>query len=251
MTTSSVDVADYDGSGYDYREYWTNRQYDDAIERRLLESILPTFGNSFIDIGGGYGRLLDVYHDRFKHITITDYSQKNLQAAQAKIASKGLHHVATQHANVYEMPFKDKSFDAALMIRVLHHLERPSLALHEINRILTPGGIFVLQFANKIHLKNRLKNILPGTTKNTSLSPKNISENGIFYQFHPTFVEEKLKENGFTILKSYSTNNLRIPFVYNHAPTTLLVGIDRIITPLFSRYNLGPSIFIVAEKQQQ
>ena len=38
------------------------------------------------------------------------------------------------------LPFKDQVFDRVHCSNVLEHLENPSLALQEINRILCPGG---------------------------------------------------------------------------------------------------------------
>ena len=42
------------------------------------------------------------------------------------------------------LPFKDESFDAALCINVLDHVQNPSAALKEIQRCLKKGGTLVL-----------------------------------------------------------------------------------------------------------
>lgn len=248
MQTTHIDVSDYDQSGYDYREYWRNRQYDDKIEKQTVDKLLPAFGEHLIDIGGSYGRFLEKYHNKFKHITILDYSKQALQIAQSQIEAQNYHHISTQQGNVYELPFGDETFDVALMVRVIHHLERPSLALHEIYRILRPGGLLVMQYANKAHVKNRIKAWLKKQPGLIDPKPVNLSEDGIFYQFHPQFIQEKLKENDFELLRQVSVSNIRIPLVYRVLPVALLVWIDRLLQPLFTRFLLGPSIFIVARK---
>jgi SAM-dependent methyltransferase len=43
-------------------------------------------------------------------------------------------------ASVYELPFPDESFDAALSHAVFEHLARPDVALAELRRVLRRGG---------------------------------------------------------------------------------------------------------------
>jgi ubiquinone/menaquinone biosynthesis C-methylase UbiE len=249
MQKTNIDVSDYDQSGYDYREYWQNRQYDDKIEKHILSNLLPSFSEHLIDIGGSYGRFLETYHNKAKHITILDYSKQALQTAQSQIEAQNYHHISTQQGNVYELPFGDHTFDTVLLIRVIHHLERPSLALHEVSRVLRPQGSLILQYANKVHLKNRIKAWLKKQPELIDQKPVNLSQDGIFYQFHPQFVQEKLKENDFEITQTVSASNIRIPLLYRILPASLLVGIDSLLEPLFTRFHLGPSIFIVARKK--
>ncbi|MCA9390123.1 class I SAM-dependent methyltransferase [candidate division WWE3 bacterium] len=244
-----ADISDYDQSGYDYRRYWDNRQYDNLAEKKILKKLLPKFSEQLIDIGGGYGRLIDVYLDRAKHITIFDYSQQLLRTAQSVIETNNYHHIETQQGDIYSMPFHDKVFDTALLIRVIHHLERPSLALNEISRIIRPGGTIILQVGNKKHLKNVIKAKITRNKELVNTKPVNISREGIFYQFHPSYIEEKLKENGFKLVSTHSVSNIRIPLIYRIIPAPLLVAFDQLITPLFNRFDWGPSLFIVAQKQ--
>lgn len=249
MADNQIDISDYDQSGYDYREYWQNRQYDNLIEHQALQKLFPAFGERLIDIGGGFGRLMDTYQDRFKHITILDYSKNNLHVAQSRIESQQLHHITTQQGSIYELPFPDETFDVALIVRVIHHLERPSLALHEVHRVMKPGGMLIMQFSSKLHIKNRLKALF---TRNKSLidkKPINLSETGIFYQFHPEYVIEKLKENDFAIRSHLSIAHLRIPFLYRLIPAKFLAKVEQVLVSILGRFFLGPSIFIVAEKQ--
>lgn len=42
--------------------------------------------------------------------------------------------------NLYNLPFRENSFDASLNVEVLEHLKEPKEALREIFRVLKPGG---------------------------------------------------------------------------------------------------------------
>ena len=43
--------------------------------------------------------------------------------------------------DIYELPFSDASFDAALANGVVMHLSEPLRALAELRRVLRPGGV--------------------------------------------------------------------------------------------------------------
>jgi SAM-dependent methyltransferase len=59
----------------------------------------------------------------------------------ARAAAKGLE---TVEADAQQLPFGDESFDAAMMISMLHHVEDPAAALSEARRILRARGRLVL-----------------------------------------------------------------------------------------------------------
>lgn len=46
-------------------------------------------------------------------------------------------------ADAHCIPFMDETFDCVLSYAVLEHLHNPFIALHEIERVLKPGGIYV------------------------------------------------------------------------------------------------------------
>jgi len=49
-------------------------------------------------------------------------------------------------AEVYNLPFAKNSFDIAILTQVIEHLENPSEALNEINRILKPEGLLFISW---------------------------------------------------------------------------------------------------------
>ena len=57
------------------------------------------------------------------------------------------------------IPFPDGSFDDVFAIEVLEHVHNPWGALSEINRVLRPGGVFVLSVPNPYHAKELIWNL--------------------------------------------------------------------------------------------
>ncbi|MFN8426729.1 MAG: methyltransferase domain-containing protein [Anaerolineales bacterium] len=60
-------------------------------------------------------------------------------------------------ADAYRLPFVDGLFDAATMIRVLHHMADAPKALGQVRNVLGANGVFILEFANKLNLKAILR----------------------------------------------------------------------------------------------
>ena len=48
------------------------------------------------------------------------------------------------------LPFADETFDAALLTVSAQYLTRPIATFREVNRILKPGGIFIVSFSNRM-----------------------------------------------------------------------------------------------------
>jgi ubiquinone/menaquinone biosynthesis C-methylase UbiE len=55
-----------------------------------------------------------------------------------------------------ELAFEDESFDAALLIGVLDQLEDVGRAAAELRRVLRPGGVLLVNAANRSYWRNRL-----------------------------------------------------------------------------------------------
>jgi demethylmenaquinone methyltransferase/2-methoxy-6-polyprenyl-1,4-benzoquinol methylase len=118
-------------------------RYDDtraaspSVVRALQGALGGATGRRLADIGGGTGNYALALRQEGWEPVVLDRSTEML----ARAAAKGLE---TVEADAQQLPFGDESFDAAMMISMLHHVEDPGAALSEARRILRARGRLVL-----------------------------------------------------------------------------------------------------------
>ncbi len=257
-------ISNYDKYNYNYKEYWNERTYEDKAEKIILEKYLKNEkGNYFIDIGGSFGRNLKTYYNKYKNPIILDYSLKTLQKNE-KTIKKRYPNVQLIAANAYQMPFKSNSMDGSMMIRVLHHIEDPEKLIKEINRVLKNNSVFILEFANKMHIKAVLKWFFSLKLKNFSKTPyqqpnqNNFEGSGnqttIFLNFHLKYILEILKKCKFKNIKKTNCSFFRTNIFKKYLPLKTLIILEKTFQKLFSWTNLSPSIItknIVLSKEKE
>jgi 4-oxalocrotonate tautomerase family enzyme len=73
-----------------------------------------------------------------------DLAPRQIERAREVAAQRGRANVRFEVGTVYDLPFRDASFDAAYAQTLLMHLREPVAALREIRRVLRPGGVLGL-----------------------------------------------------------------------------------------------------------
>lgn len=234
--------CDYEGS--DYRTaFWQGqgREYEDLAERIALRKLLPATGERIVDIGGGFGRLVDLYAG-FKEIVLLDYSRTQLLDARDRLTDDRITYVA---ANLYQLPFAEQAFDTAVMVRVLHHLSDVPSALAAIHAVLKPGATFVLEYANKRHLKAVLRYLLRRQKENPfDYEPWEFAE--LNFNFHPVYIEHNLEAAGFRIERQLGVSHLRIGVLKRLVPARVLASLDGWLQQPTAKWKWTPSMFLRA-----
>src|SRR5438552_9366791 len=90
---------------------------------------------------GRYSRFLLRQADADAILTAFDYSQGMLQRARDRLGPERVTQVA---ADLTRLPYADSTFDAIVCGWVLEHLPDPQPGLHELARVLKPGGKLLL-----------------------------------------------------------------------------------------------------------
>jgi ubiquinone/menaquinone biosynthesis C-methylase UbiE len=240
MTESHPPNCDYEDSDYQ-AVFWDEggRAYEDQAEAAALRRLLPATGKLMLEIGAGAGRNTPRYQG-YGRIVLMDYSLTQMQLAQERLGKSDRYvYIA---ADVYRLPFVDGLFDGATMIRVLHHLTEPTLALGQIRRVMQPGGTFILEFANKLNLKAILRYLTrrqawnPFTLEPVEFVPLN-------FDFHPRAVRDWLKEADFSLQRQITVSHFRIGFLKRLVPTKILVTLDSLAQLTGDWWQLTPSVF--------
>lgn len=240
MKRSTPEVCDYTNSNY-RTDFWEGkgREYEDAVERVALRTLLPKTGQRYIDFGAGFGRLINEAGG-YEQVVIMDYSLTMLQDAQKRLGRSDRYvYVA---ADLYQLPFAPNTFDAAMMCRVIHHLADASAALKQIRASLTPGATFVLEFANKRNLKAMLRYLLRQQSWNPyDEAPVEFVK--LNFDFHPQYMAEALRGAGFTTIRQLPVSWLRLGLFKALLPLSAMVTLDRVMQQVGQFAPLSPSIF--------
>jgi len=236
--------CDYEGS--DYRTaFWEGqgREYEDLAERIALRRLLPSSGKRIIDIGGGFGRLVNLFSG-YQEVVLLDYSTTQLADARQRLGTQRITYVA---ANLYRMPFPPCYFDTATMVRVLHHLSDAPLALENVGKILRPTGVLILEYANKRHLKALVRYVLGRQTHSPfDLHPHEFAE--LNFNFHPRFVEDSLRAAGLEVERQLSVSHLRLTALKRLVPPRTLATLDGWLQQPAAPLKCSPSMFVRASK---
>lgn len=244
MTTDRPPVCDYEGSEYQ-STFWGRgeREYEDRSEARALRALLPAGGRLLLEIGAGAGRNTPRYTG-FQRIVLLDYSRTQLAQAQARLGRSA--HYLYVAADGYHLPFVPGLFDAATMIRVIHHMADAPAALRQVRTVLQPDAVFVLEFASKLHLKAiarwwlRRQNWSP-------FDPNPIEFAALNFDFHPRAVLDWLRASDLHPRAIRAVSYFRLPLLKRLLPTGLLVALDALLQPTGQFVQLSPSLFVRAQ----
>jgi SAM-dependent methyltransferase len=116
--------------------HWWYRGRRVVLERVIAELGLPERAR-VLDAGCGSGRNM-VELARYGSVTGVELSETSVELARAR----GVGEVVS--GSVLEMPFPDASFDLAVTLDVIEHLEDDLAALREMRRTVVPGGALLV-----------------------------------------------------------------------------------------------------------
>jgi ubiquinone/menaquinone biosynthesis C-methylase UbiE len=240
MDKTTPPVCNYEGSDYQQR-FWDEgqRAYEDAVEAIALKRLLPEEGNLLLELGAGAGRNTPRYHS-YERVVLLDYSRTQLEQAQSRLED-GDRYVFVA-ADVYRLPFVNGLFDGSTMIRTLHHMTEPALALAQVRRVMSTDGVFIMEFANKRNLKAMLRYML-GKQSWSPYNQEPVEFAKLNFDFHPKAVRRYLRKAGFHIEKQLTVSHFRIGFLKRYVPTRIIAAMDALLQWTGSLFQVSPSVF--------
>lgn len=117
-------------------------------------------GSRMADLGCGTGEMLGrLYCEKKKVLIGVDSSPEMLEQARIKLPRQNA--IELRLGELENLPMKDQEVDTVVMSMVLYHIFEPEKAIHEVSRVLKPGGIFLLADFEK-HDQEHIKEIIGG-----------------------------------------------------------------------------------------
>ena len=245
----------YNDPKHNYLHYWDGRQYEHRAEEIAIRRLLR--GSHFrqaVDVGGGYGRLCLLLENYADKVTLAEPSQQQLDIAADFL--KDHPEIDRRLVQADDLPFKNGGVDLVTMIRVMHHLPDPSREFREIHRVLSDDGYAIIEVANYLHIRNRLKHLSRG--ERMPVKPVDIrsaanqrAEEIPFVNHNPYTVVRQLEHAGLQVEARLSVSNLRSVRLKKIMPPEFMIGAERILQRPLSGIYFGPSIFFLVRKARQ
>ncbi|MDI6808604.1 MAG: class I SAM-dependent methyltransferase [Candidatus Eisenbacteria bacterium] len=165
-------------------------------------------GDCLLDVGCGCGSLALRAGERFKRVYGIDISSSRIDEA-GKSADARPGGVAGLQFSVHDVnkktSFPERMFDNVVCIAVLQYVDNPYSVVGEINRVLKPGGIFIVQVPNAAYVKYRIRlamGKLPVTSPFPEVEWKEAGwDGGNLHYFTKSTMCNMLADCGFTVLK--------------------------------------------------
>lgn len=130
-------------------------------EPYILERVLSLMEktpkkSTILDIATGQGYMAErLHHLGFKNVFTADLTDKNFKL------NKSIFHFKQVDAN-QKLPYKNSSFGVVISSETIEHLENPKHFMQEINRILKPGGLFILSTPSVENIISRIYFLFTG-----------------------------------------------------------------------------------------
>ncbi|APD07361.1 demethylmenaquinone methyltransferase [Flavobacteriaceae bacterium UJ101] len=155
---------------YDFLNHFLSMGIDIQWRKKVVKQIQSLQAEKVLDIATGTGDLAIMIAENTKaQITGLDLSAGMLEVGRKKVTEKELQNrIEMIQGDSENLPFEDDTFDAITVSFGVRNFENLEKGLTEINRVLKPGGTFIiLEFAQpeKFPMKQLYgfysKNILP------------------------------------------------------------------------------------------
>lgn len=124
----------------DSAESWDRVRADMIGQRADLLALLDLLDDRWVvgDLGCGAGQLMEALAPCVSRVIGVDESGPMLNAATKRLES--FDNVELRTGTIEKLPLDDETLDVAILFLVAHFITDPAKVMHEIRRVLKPGG---------------------------------------------------------------------------------------------------------------
>jgi protein-L-isoaspartate O-methyltransferase len=129
------------------QRFWVEAPHPLITRARLREILDPKPGERILEVGPGTGYYTLDAAEWVKpdgQVDVLDLQQEMLDHTMRRAAEAGLTNVIPTRSDATAMPYEDATYDAAYLTTVLGEIPDQDAALHELARVLKPGGRLVV-----------------------------------------------------------------------------------------------------------
>ena len=171
----------------------------DGWRNTLRQEIVPwalegiALGDNVLEVGPGPGLTTDLLRPQIAQLTAVEIDPRLASSLEQRMQGTN---VRVLRGDATAMSFPDAQFTGAVSFTMLHHVPSPALQdklLHEVCRVLKPGGIFAgvdscARFSMKlIHINDTLVLVDPRTfaarLQSAGFDDVNVESNGRRFRF--------------------------------------------------------------------
>lgn len=143
-------MFDQIAGSYDFLNHLLSLNIDKGWRRKAIKAIAEVKPLRILDVATGTADMaIAAMKLRPDHVTGADVSKGMLDIGRKKISDRGLSDkINLIQAPCEALPFKESSFDAAIVAFGVRNFKDPGQGLREIFRVLSPGGkVAILEFS--------------------------------------------------------------------------------------------------------
>jgi ubiquinone/menaquinone biosynthesis C-methylase UbiE len=124
-----------------------------------LRAVTEVQGKKVLEVGAGTGRTSFELMHNSAYVVILDYAESSLSIVQ-ELLSKANKSADIIRADAFHLPFKNNTFDIVFHQGLLEHFKNPKPLLKENYRVLSHGGLALVDVPQRYHIYTIIKHIL-------------------------------------------------------------------------------------------